>query len=381
MMITRICGNGSGNTRLIPSPGGHSSESQSRRCFIDYLRYKGTVSPESFNNLVDFILGCDPFWEYDQKFSIGKGCVAYSNKVTELDGAVILFNYLESGNIDLLVEVSGSVIEQNFSLANVFNYNYALLNKFGLKCTRIDIAIDDFDYGLPWQQIENALVENNYSGFRKANRVQSFTDSGITYYLGSRESSSCVRIYDTEVKHGYSAQRFEVEFKRAKASVLAQLLASTPDKKALAYSMIQDEDDSYLNYLLSDIEFADILQRKLASFALGSISFIDRAYECDDGSLGDCPELEFWSNYKQKILDGTFACSIRCEAVKPSIVRSINFLKRQCAKTFYKLRAGMKFHSNHLMDRIIEKVHIKLSEKDKAEIRYLQTNPEIFAFV
>jgi DNA relaxase NicK len=99
---------------------------------------------------------------------------------------------------------------------------------------RIDIALD-FPvqsprlFAHPWESlIEDGLLY----GYKKVRRISNVgSDDGNTIYIGSRESTRCLRIYCKRFSNGEEFDRLEGEFKRERASWIMQQLAQISVKE------------------------------------------------------------------------------------------------------------------------------------------------------
>jgi hypothetical protein len=95
----------------------------------------------------------------------------------------------------------------------------ALVVRFGFKCTRFDVAIDDYKKRITFDQVHKALKENNFAGFRRYNYIRNGElgkgNIGFTVYLGSSQSDTMIRFYDkdAESKGRIKSYRWEAQFK------------------------------------------------------------------------------------------------------------------------------------------------------------------------
>jgi hypothetical protein len=113
------------------------------------------------------------------------------------------------------------------------------------KCTRIDLAVDDYAYQLNDDQLENAIIDKCIVGVRGGQRINSYgtKTAGTTIYLGQRRSAKFARIYDRATVTGgkIHAKRFEIEYKQGLAhSIFVDYLADgSPDSSYLLSSIIR----------------------------------------------------------------------------------------------------------------------------------------------
>lgn len=175
---------------------------------------------------------------------------------------------------------------------------------YGAKFTRIDIAIDDFHKELKLSAIVDTLREGNFSGFQRWNFFEN-SSKGWTINLGSRQSESIVRIYDKSVETNgeIDSIRWEKEVKSLKADELAKQISNLDFSKG-----------------------EDVLSAELARFALGGINFIIKS----DKNVNRCQIVNWFSEFLSAFLE---PIKLVVERIKPTLERSINWLKKSVAAT------------------------------------------------
>jgi hypothetical protein len=172
-----------------------------------------------------------------------------------------------------------------------------------LRCSRLDIALDDYSKQLSPSLFVAAIELGNYSGFRNGDYIRNLRRDGFTVYLGCRQSEHFVRYYNKYVESGgaIDSYRFESEFKGKKSDFLFNLLCSAPTVEA-AHSL-------------------------LPQIIFGKINFFDEKSK----NLSRNPFCKWWSDFVSAV------SSIRVFSPSPpkktSIESKIGWIKRQVAKS------------------------------------------------
>lgn len=99
-----------------------------------------------------------------------------------------------------------------------------LFSKVGFRCTRFDIALDDYLRRISPEELWAVAERGEYCLVNSRKLVSSSPtrdcfNSGQTIYFGSTNSQKIVRFYDAEIVHGYGADRWELQLRGNKASV------------------------------------------------------------------------------------------------------------------------------------------------------------------
>jgi hypothetical protein len=92
----------------------------------------------------------------------------------------------------------------------------------GIRCSRLDIALDDYAKSLPPELFVSAINKKMHSGFRFGDYIQNLGRGGWTVYLGTRQSEQFHRYYNksAESKGEIDSYRLEAEFKGQKSDFL-----------------------------------------------------------------------------------------------------------------------------------------------------------------
>jgi hypothetical protein len=206
-----------------------------RNIKIDWLRFQVVTYDSLFFRKIRDILGL-PF-EKQQASSVNDARetnVMALNKVWhevwEFQGSLLGIKYPPTG-IDepfrFFVDLNGSTLDA-LSFNKISNLLYFAQLDTTFTANRIDIALD-FPvqsprlFAYPWESlIEDGLLY----GYKKVRRISNVgSDDGNTIYIGSRESTRCLRIYCKRFSNGEEFDRLEGEFKRERASWIMQQLA------------------------------------------------------------------------------------------------------------------------------------------------------------
>jgi hypothetical protein len=154
----------------------------------------------------------------------------------EFQGSLLCVKYPPTG-IDepftFLIDLNGSTLD-GLDFDRVSNLLYLSQLDTSFTAHRIDIALD-FPvqsprlFAHPWE----SLVEDGLLfGYKKVRRISNIgSDDGNTVYIGSRESSRCLRIYQKLFPGGGDFDRLEAEFKRERALWIMKELAQIPVKE------------------------------------------------------------------------------------------------------------------------------------------------------
>lgn len=211
-----------------------ASEYLPRNIKLDWLRFQVVTYNTNFFRQIRDILGL-PF----EKKQVGLQDARETNvmalnkvwhEVCDFQGSWLGIKYPPTGKDEpfrFFVDLNGSTLEAlNFEKISSLLYFAHLDTTF--TANRIDIALD-FPVQSPrlfahdWESfIEDGLLY----GYRTIKRISNSgrTADGNTVYLGSRESTRFVRIYDKCINN-IEYDRLEVEFKRERASWIMQRLA------------------------------------------------------------------------------------------------------------------------------------------------------------
>jgi len=170
-----------------------------------------------------------------------------------------------------------------------------------VRCSRIDLRVDDYGDRLRFDQIYDALVNLNYSGFKVATSIVNHGTGGWTFNLGSRESEQYTRIYNKEVESNgkLKCRRLESEFKGKKAEQIFKSIASEDSCRA----------------------------DTIGKWVVGKVNFID----VSDKNLERCFQVEWWEAFLEDL-----GCIGQIAVIKKtvsSIESKQEWIRRQVSKS------------------------------------------------
>jgi len=211
------------------------AETLPRNVKIDWLKFQVVTYDPLFLRKIRQIIAL-PF-EKQQLSSVKNARetnVLAANKIWheswEFQGSLLCVKYPPTG-IDepftFLRDLNGSTLD-GLSFDKVSNLLYFAQLDTSFTANRIDIALD-FPLQNPrlfahhWESlIEDGLLY----GYKKVRRISNVgSNDGNTVYIGSRESTRCLRIYCKRFSNGDEFDRLEGEFKRDRALWIMQKLA------------------------------------------------------------------------------------------------------------------------------------------------------------
>ncbi|QBG46549.1 hypothetical protein EGM51_03740 [Verrucomicrobia bacterium S94] len=189
--------------------------------------------------------------------------------------------------------------------------------KFWFKCSRIDLAFDDFEKIITPEEVNEYAEQGFYKGFRKhkyiggTKRNGELTDSGV--YFGTRGKDGggkFLRFYrkDIESKGEINAFRWEVEFTKKKANSVYFDLAMSLSLEDLA--------------------------TKIALFIGGAIDFAERG---NSGKFNKVDRLAFW----EQILHHLGAAVFHSPQDEGSIEKSMDWVERSVTPSLEKIRTAI----------------------------------------
>lgn len=392
---------GYGNTRLIPrTSSGDVAElfptrtdvplgltpCDSVRVGIDYFRFltiRGQfVTPDEFRRIYQYLFPeSEPISQHyseEPRFAVGKGLKKYCTYITTLHGCRLYFTELENEDnhvcVEFLVDLSGEYLSR-FSLSELLEIN-SFFRQFGsVKCSRFDISIDvPRVYQLDVVDLQTAYSNGNYAGFRKAHINSKLDGKDSTVYLGSRETTHFIRIYDMAVKHCMDAQRYEVEYKRKLANAYSYYFyCQFSDRGSYAIFQSERTGQDWLNCRESTEQYELRISRELAGIALGCVSFIDRSDSNHHTKIDELPKLPFWDKFLSAINQGIAIKPIRIPVVPKTIEKTLDWLARQVSKTLLVLKQGLgTLNFKTYLEALLSYSEDRVTQKDKAIIDLLR---------
>ena len=210
-----------------------------------------------------------------------------------------------------------------------------------IRCSRMDVAFDDWSKSLDPTLIVASVEDGLYSGFRSASYIRNLGTAGFTLYLGSRESESFCRYYnkDAESAGRIDSYRFETEYKGAKADFFWHCYATA----ATSVASIG---------VLSSISLSDVM-----------------FYSTKHKNLSRSVVSSWWSEFLS--LRGCDGISYPPQMPVSSIDRTIGWIRRQVSRSLGLVRRSMgSVNFDILLSELIADGEAKLRRMD--DLRILQ---------
>jgi hypothetical protein len=160
-----------------------------------------------------------------------------------------------------------------------------LYHRWGLKCNRLDIALDDYARRITPIQLDELLTANpdylcHGKSFEGVYHFDRKTRQKVqTTYVGSRKSDCFHRVYDALPVHDKDAIRWELQAKRKPAHTIYQ-----------GFCTIQFDGGDNCHF-----DIASSLM--LGQFVVGCVDF----RYCDGDRLSRRTRLEFWQSFVDEV--------------------------------------------------------------------------------
>ena len=362
-----ILTDGVGNTRHEPKTKLYSH--------LDYLRVRrDEMSMDDFLLLLDFIVKRHS-QVMDVPWSPGAGAVWYQHKIVGAYGVRGGFSYHEEGYVSCMIDLPGEYFEQ-LNPVDQWHLITGLGHRFKVRCSRIDLAIDDPDYHvIPIDEMREAYGRGQNFRFRNHKYVMSSSgigDCDETDYFGSRNSGKMVRTYD----HEGECHRFEVEFKRGFAQPVFENILFLKREDAISAEGIAFSTQKGLS--ANDSQMSIYVQRTMSAIALGAIDFRDRGNRRDKSRVGvrDSIRLDFWQEFIDKVAGYIY----RVQVIKPvrTLEKTLEWVKRQCSGTLAMFRDGLGRHGFSLwMRELIELGDKKMNQEQSIWAAEMKEKPRL----
>lgn len=295
---------------------------------IDYGTFHFPItSIEGVELIMGFLNRSDEPWKYE----LGLHCVGnykfYDHKIYTGNGIIGGFSLPDSEMKDsagqMILQMSGTYWA-NRNVVDQWRICMGLHYAYKARCTRLDIAIDDINNNvIPVQQMRDAVISKDYARFLKWSVMESGgldEDSMRTDYYGTRLSDKFVRVYP----HNNEYMRFEAEFHREYADEIFRKIAAT-------------ERDYEAE--VSDEQMERKVQRMLASYALGTLDFVDRHKNGEyERILSNCERFPWYQKFIDEVGEHL---RVRVPRKESTVQRNIRFMKRQVFTSLRSIRLGL----------------------------------------
>lgn len=255
------------------------------------------------------------------------------------------------GHIHCRLSISGEDCERNTDVGLRGFARYCARYFNNLRCSRIDIAVDDYMKQLKCSDIVKALEDGNYSGVRSGRVTTNYGEkiNGFTVNLGSRESDKFIRFYDKFAESGghINCYRWEVEFKGELASALFNLYLEFPD-----------DNQEY--------------QQKLINYAVSSVKFIDKL----DKNTDRCNMLEWWDAWLSRLK--CTSLKLRVVRVKTAISAKKNWIQRSVAKSLLMIKMSIGVERlEHFLLEIMKQAETRIDSMDELILNDYRRNSTV----
>jgi DNA relaxase NicK len=247
-----------------------------------------------------------------------------------------------NGDIYCRLSISGQDCERNTNERMQGFLIWASNNLFGCRCSRLDISVDDYKKELQYRDIEQALIEGNYTGVRAGKVTVNYGGKfqGFTVNLGSRDSEKYIRFYDKfGESHGrLDCYRWEVEYKGDLSDKLFRLLLSFPFEQLL-------------------------YQQALVNYAVSCVDFVDKSDKNIDRNL----RLEWWDAWLSRVQ--THSYKVRAKRVKTSISSTKNWIARSVSKALLMVQKSIGVERlDHFLLEIMKDAESRITSMDKLKL-------------
>jgi hypothetical protein len=215
-----------------------------------------------------------------------------------------------------------------------------------VRCTRMDIALDDHEKRIPLSLVEKARSDRNFFNVRRTSVVLSddldADEQGQTIYFGSRQSEAFMRIYDKfiESKGAVAGNRWETEFHGEKANkCLADWLTAMETNEAIANNLLKD-------------------------LVLGTVDFRDKSL--GDKNRARCPLLPWFENFCEML--AAVPLRLRIARPKQSMQKTIDYLKKSVAPSIASLSKVLGGKFDWFMSDLIKDGEARMTKQRRKMI-------------
>jgi DNA relaxase NicK len=212
-------------------------------------------------------------------------------------------------------------------------------NLFGCRCSRLDISVDDYKKELQYRDIEQALVDGNYTGVRAGKVTVNYGGKfqGFTVNLGSRDSEKYIRFYDKFAEsHGrLDCYRWEVEYKGDLSDKLFRLLLSFPFDQLL-------------------------YQQALVNYAVSCVDFVEK----NDKNVDRNTRLGWWDAWLSRVQ--THCYKVRTTRTKTAISGKKDWIARNVSKALLMVQRSIGVERlEHFLLQIMAEAASRITSMDE----------------
>ena len=278
---------------------------------VDWIQGVGCTKPEQF----DFVLGeigniFKDFFEVDDNpIFTGRN---FQHCRRSPKGAKVAWNVIDAemhrGDIDWWICLPATMLRgaSTYLLRRFIGF----LIDMGFKCTRIDLAIDDYTKSLNKSEFVSACdakVQHGFQTYGEQWQVTAKKPKGWTFYMGSFGSDKLYRLYDKSVESDgeIDAYRLEGQYRDKFAQQI--------------FGFLHTCSNSHETFL-----------KTITNVVCGLIDFYEgkRGKETGKNKFVRC---EFW----QKFIDfvGAEKIELGCGRVKSSLDRSMTWVEKSVERT------------------------------------------------
>lgn len=285
----------------------------------------------------------------------------FNSEIKNDFGSFLRYVQLEDGNYQIWLSITGENLEHGMSSYQQFKAIYDCY-RTGLHCTRLDLAVIDYQKLFKWSQVTKAMSDGNYTGFRKHDPIfapakRGEHSKGFTATFGTRKCEKFCRIYETTEKHGYAANKIEIEFKQRQANQLGKIFYQE-------FRFLLDDFSPLEKYVN---KFCELIK----NYILGSIDFIDMsAKNRGNRSIKDCKRLSWWDKFCKAL--GGVKIKLKMPKSPPTLKKTAQWFVRQVLPTLAMFYYGLDDDFSRYLSSQIFSATERLSKNQLLGIRVLQ---------
>lgn len=313
----------------------------------DWLQFIGEIDAGELFPLLELISMAtrqEVIWHPNKRFQLSDG-ISFKHTAVSPNGLRFAWNDPgELGNEECAVVIPGKVLSA-LSVKEIHDLS-SVISSTKLRCTRIDIAMDDYGKRVSPVLVMEALSRKNYARFQS----RSFASKMLgdwTFYLGSRQSARFTRFYnkDAQTKGKIPAHRWETSFKRDIAQKVFKQWTAIKDYQAS--TQLSWERRSAL-YMVKSV--------------IGSFNFIDRESRPKEKNLNRIPRLDWWQKFIDELESGEGIYHTR-KLPKPTLERATNWMKRQVMRSLCCIMGALEKDGLDWFRARIEEARLSLQVK------------------